>query len=72
MVNPRSFSRQPPDRWTWHPAFLDQQLKAGKQFVFSHDPLKATGFFADEVACHKQFGLCPSRKSLRIFGAERS
>jgi hypothetical protein len=42
--------------WKINEAFLDQQLKAGKQFIFSHDPLKATGFFADEVAYLKQFG----------------
>lgn len=35
--------------WNINKEFLNQQLKAGKNIVCSHDPWKATGYFQDEV-----------------------
>ena len=42
--------------WKINEAFLDQQIKAGKQIIMSHNPAKATGFFADEVAYLRSLG----------------
>jgi len=39
----------PDQKWQINEAFIDQQLAAGKQFMCSHDPAKAVGFFLDEV-----------------------
>ncbi len=36
--------------WKINEAFLDQQIRAGKQIILSHDPSKATGFFLKEVS----------------------
>ncbi len=35
--------------WNVNKAFIEQQLLKGKDFILSHDPLKATGYFAKEV-----------------------
>jgi len=35
--------------WKINETFLRQQIKQGKQFILSHDPSKATGFFKNEV-----------------------
>lgn len=36
--------------WKVNEAFLDQQIRAGKQIILSPDPSKATGFFLKEVS----------------------
>ena len=43
--------------WDVNKSFLDQQWSAGKDFVFSHDPSKATGAFAKEVEHLKNLGV---------------
>jgi hypothetical protein len=35
--------------WKVNETFLRQQIKQGKQIILSHDPSKATGYFAKEV-----------------------
>jgi hypothetical protein len=35
--------------WKINERFLDAQIDAGKTFVFSHNPLEATGIFAREI-----------------------
>jgi hypothetical protein len=42
--------------WRINEAFLDQQLKLGKQIIFSHDPAKATGGFLNEVVYLERLG----------------
>jgi len=42
--------------WRINEAFLDQQIKAGKQILLSHDPAKATGFFLKEVEYLEDLG----------------
>jgi Flp pilus assembly pilin Flp len=37
------------ETWKINEAFIRQQIQAGKQIILSHDPAKATGFFAQEV-----------------------
>jgi hypothetical protein len=34
--------------WQINKQFLEQQIHAGKTFILSHDPVKATGYFASE------------------------
>ena len=46
----------PNETWKINEAFLKQQLRAGKNVVLSHDPAKATGFYAREVAFLKDAG----------------
>jgi hypothetical protein len=36
--------------WKINKAFLEQQIRQGKQIIVSHDPAIATGFFKQEVA----------------------
>jgi len=42
--------------WQVNKTFLQQQIKAGKEVVLSHDPLKATGFYKREVNYLNQLG----------------
>lgn len=35
--------------WNINKAFLDQQLKQRKTIILSHNPNKATGYYAKEV-----------------------
>ncbi len=37
------------DMWKINESFLRQQITQGKEIILSHDPTKATGFFAREV-----------------------
>jgi len=42
--------------WKINESFLNQQLRAGKEVILSHDPSKATGFFLREVDYLKDLG----------------
>ena len=42
--------------WKINESFLRQQISQGKQIVLSHDPAKATGFYAREVEYLKSLG----------------
>jgi hypothetical protein len=44
------------EAWEINKAFLKQQIREGKQFILSHDPSEATGFFLREVAYLEQLG----------------
>ena len=35
--------------WRINEGFLNQQWESGKEFVFSHNPWEATGYFEKEV-----------------------
>jgi len=58
LKNWRQLSKMltPDQLWEVNEAFLDQQIKAGKQIILSHDPLKATGFFLREVEYLEDIG----------------
>lgn len=45
------------EMWEINKSFLEIQLKAGKQFIFSHNPEKATGAFLREVKWLRSKGL---------------
>ena len=51
-----SNSLTPNQLWRINEAFLDQQIKAGKQIILSHDPAKATKFFKREVNYLRDLG----------------
>jgi len=42
--------------WKINESFLNQQLRAGKEVILSHDPSKASGFFLREVDYLKDLG----------------
>ncbi len=42
--------------WKINKAFLQQQIQDGKQFILSHDPSTASGFFLKEVSYLEQLG----------------
>lgn len=42
--------------WKINESFLKQQIQQGKNIVLSHDPAKATGFYAREVEFMKSLG----------------
>lgn len=44
------------EMWKINESFLRQQIAQGKQIILSHDPAKATGFFANEVDYLKSLG----------------
>jgi hypothetical protein len=54
----RSLSRThtPEEIWKVNESFIDQQLKAGKQVILSHDPSNATGFYRREVQYLEDLG----------------
>lgn len=54
--------------WKINKAFLKQQHAAGKAFVLSHNPAKATGYFLKEVNLLKKMGYTFKKESsLRTF-----
>lgn len=46
----------PDELWKINEAFMDQQIRAGKRIIISHDPTKATGFFAKEISYLEKMG----------------
>ena len=42
--------------WNINKSFLQQQANAGKNFMLSHDPAQATGYYAKEVNSLKEMG----------------
>jgi hypothetical protein len=42
--------------WNINKAFLQQQASAGKNFILSHDPAKATGYYEKEINALKEMG----------------
>ena len=46
----------PDELWKINEAFLDQQIRAGKQILLSHDPSTATGFYLREVQYLEDLG----------------
>ncbi len=49
LDNWRELDNSLDDMWPINEAFLDQQVRAGKEIILSHDPEKATGYFKREV-----------------------
>jgi hypothetical protein len=58
LDNWRDLTKQltPDELWRINESFLDQQMRAGKQIILSHDPTKATGFFQREVSYLERLG----------------
>lgn len=56
--------------WKINESFLDQQLKQGKQILFSHDPLKAKSisFFEEEVKYLERLNYKFKQKNKWIWG----
>ncbi|MDZ4385586.1 MAG: pre-toxin TG domain-containing protein, partial [Moraxellaceae bacterium] len=49
LDNWRDINKSLDDIWPINEAFLDRQIRAGKEIILSHDPAKATGYFKREV-----------------------
>ena len=50
----RSLSSE--EMWRINEAFIDQQIRAGKEIVLSHDPTRATGFYKRELSYLGELG----------------